>query len=57
MPLTETLSLFCRRPDRLKDKLPAGMLYVILNGLPKGEGVVLDACEFRPLCAAANSAF
>ena len=42
------VSLFFR-PLRLKGRKPAARLYIILNSLPKGSGVVVDSCELNPL--------
>ena len=49
---TETAALFghadlIRRHG--KTTIPAARLYMILNGLPKGERVVFDSLELRPL--------
>ena len=50
---SKTASLFAHSSiiRRYKKAInPAARLYIILNGLPKGEQVVFDSLELKPLC-------
>ena len=50
---SKTASLFAHSSIIRRHKktiTPAARLYIILNGLPKGEQVVFDSLELKPLC-------